>query len=56
MSLTPNGSPVEAAGIEHIDGLYSYALVLTRNRSEPEDRSLEMRMTRPQSFASILGK
>jgi RNA polymerase sigma-70 factor (ECF subfamily) len=35
--LTPNGSPVEAAGIEHIDGLYSYALVLTRNRSEAED-------------------
>jgi RNA polymerase sigma-70 factor (ECF subfamily) len=37
MSLTPNGSPVEAAGIEHINGLYSYALVLTRNRSEAED-------------------
>jgi RNA polymerase sigma-70 factor (ECF subfamily) len=38
MSLTPNGPPaVEAAGIEHIDGLYSYALVLTRNRSEAED-------------------
>ena len=37
MSLTSNGSPVEAAGIEHIDGLYSYALVLTRNRSEAED-------------------
>jgi RNA polymerase sigma-70 factor, ECF subfamily len=37
MSLTPNGSPVEAAGIEPIDGLYSYALVLTRNRSEAED-------------------
>jgi RNA polymerase sigma-70 factor (ECF subfamily) len=37
MSLTPNGSPVETAGIEHIDGLYIYALVLTRNRSEAED-------------------
>jgi RNA polymerase sigma-70 factor (ECF subfamily) len=38
MSLTPNGPlAVEAAGIEHIDGLYSYALVLTRNRSEAED-------------------
>src|ERR1700716_1675144 len=37
MSLTPNGSPVEAAGIEHIDGLYSYALVLTRNHAEAED-------------------
>jgi RNA polymerase sigma-70 factor (ECF subfamily) len=37
MSLTPNSSPAEAAVIEHIDGLYSYALVLTRNRSEAED-------------------
>jgi RNA polymerase sigma-70 factor (ECF subfamily) len=38
MSLIPTGSNVvEAAGIEHIDGLYSYALVLTRNRSEAED-------------------
>lgn len=37
MSLTSNGSPLEAAGIEHIDRLYSYALVLTRNRSEAED-------------------
>jgi RNA polymerase sigma-70 factor, ECF subfamily len=38
MSFTPKGSPVaEAAGIEHIDGLFSYALVLTRNRSEAED-------------------
>jgi RNA polymerase sigma-70 factor, ECF subfamily len=35
--LTPTGSPLEAAGIEHIDGLYSYALVLTRNLSEAED-------------------
>jgi RNA polymerase sigma-70 factor (ECF subfamily) len=38
MSLTSSGSPaVEAVGIEHIDGLYSYALVLTRNRSQAED-------------------
>jgi len=37
MSLTPNGSPVEVAGIEHIDGLYSYALVLSRNQSAAED-------------------
>lgn len=38
MSLKPNGSPLkEVAGIEHIDGLFSYALVLTRNRSDAED-------------------
>jgi RNA polymerase sigma-70 factor (ECF subfamily) len=37
MYLTSNGPPVEAAGIEHIEGLYSYALVLTRSRSEAED-------------------
>src|SRR5215469_17900019 len=38
MSFTSNGSgAVEAVGIEFIDGLYSYALVLTRNRSEAED-------------------
>lgn len=38
MFLTLSGSPgVEASGIEFIDGLYSYALVLTRNRSEAED-------------------
>jgi RNA polymerase sigma-70 factor, ECF subfamily len=37
MSLTSNGSPLEAAGIEHIDELYSYAIELTRNRSEAED-------------------
>jgi RNA polymerase sigma-70 factor (ECF subfamily) len=38
MALTSNGSTAgQAAGIEHIDGLYSYALILTRNRSEAED-------------------
>jgi RNA polymerase sigma-70 factor (ECF subfamily) len=38
MSLTPVGShAVESAGIEPIDGLYRYALVLTHNRSEAED-------------------
>lgn len=30
-------SPADAVGVEHIDGLYSYALVLTRNRTEAED-------------------
>jgi RNA polymerase sigma-70 factor (ECF subfamily) len=34
----PNGSsPKEAAGLAHIDGLFSYAVVLTRNRSDAED-------------------
>ncbi len=38
MSLIPNGSPTAAAaGIEHIDGLYSYAMALSRNRSDAED-------------------
>jgi RNA polymerase sigma-70 factor (ECF subfamily) len=38
MFVKPTGSHQEdAAGIEYIDGLYSYALVLTRNRSEAED-------------------
>jgi RNA polymerase sigma-70 factor, ECF subfamily len=27
----------DATGIEHLDGLYSYALVLTRNHAEAED-------------------
>jgi RNA polymerase sigma-70 factor (ECF subfamily) len=27
----------DATGIEHLDGLYSYAMVLTRNRAEAED-------------------
>jgi RNA polymerase sigma-70 factor (ECF subfamily) len=40
MFLKPNTSPAADAdivGVEHIDGLYSYALVLSRNRSEAED-------------------
>lgn len=38
MSWAPNSSIVEnVVGIEHIDGLYSYALVLTRNHAEAED-------------------
>src|ERR1700760_29790 len=37
MSLTPDGSSADAAGIEYIDELYSYARRLTRNRSEAED-------------------
>ncbi len=30
------GQP-DATGIEYLDGLYSYALVLTRNHAEAED-------------------
>ncbi len=38
MFQKPNGiSSKEAAGITHIDGLFSYAVVLTRNRSDAED-------------------
>ena len=38
MFQKPNTShAADIVGIEHIDGLYSYALVLTRNRSEAED-------------------
>ncbi|MEI9977781.1 MAG: sigma-70 family RNA polymerase sigma factor [Edaphobacter sp.] len=38
MVTTSNGSSFEVTVlIEHIDGLYSYALVLTRNRSDAED-------------------
>ena len=32
------GTGIESAvGIEHVDGLYGYAMVLTRNRTEAED-------------------
>ena len=40
MFLKPNTPPAADAdivGVEHIDGLYSYALMLSRNRSEAED-------------------
>jgi RNA polymerase sigma-70 factor (ECF subfamily) len=30
-------SHAETVGLEHIDGLYGYAMVLTRNRTEAED-------------------
>src|SRR5882757_3022736 len=32
-----NPTSQETTGIEHIDGLFGYALILTRNRSEAED-------------------
>ena len=34
---TPPAADADIVGVEHIDGLYSYALVLSRNRSEAED-------------------
>jgi RNA polymerase sigma-70 factor (ECF subfamily) len=38
MFQMPNTLPTaDVVGVEHINGLYSYALVLTRNRSEAED-------------------
>ena len=37
MSSNQQASQEPTAGIEHIDGLYNYALVLTRNRTDAED-------------------
>src|SRR5258708_10224876 len=38
MPLKNNGSgQADTLGIEHIDGLYGYAMVLTRNRTDAED-------------------
>lgn len=37
--MSPNQHAIQesSAGIEHIDGLYGYALVLTQNRTDAED-------------------
>jgi RNA polymerase sigma-70 factor (ECF subfamily) len=38
MFQKPNTSPAaDIVGVEHIGGLFSYAMVLTRNRNEAED-------------------
>jgi RNA polymerase sigma-70 factor (ECF subfamily) len=38
MSWNHDGAgPTDATGIEHLDGLYSYAMVLSRNHVEAED-------------------
>src|ERR1700737_5555998 len=38
MSWNHDGtSQADATGIEHLDGLYSYAMVLSRNHAEAED-------------------
>lgn len=38
MFLKPNTPPAaDIVGVEHINGLYGYAMVLTHNRSEAED-------------------
>src|SRR5882757_4950350 len=38
MSLNDDGAgKVEATGVEYLDGLYSYALVLTRNHADAEN-------------------
>src|ERR1700758_4547114 len=38
MSWNDEGAgQADTTGIEHVDGLYSYALVLTRNHAEAED-------------------
>lgn len=38
MSWNHDGAgQADATGIEHLDGLYSYAMVLSRNHAEAED-------------------
>lgn len=37
MSTDPHAKKECAPGIEHVDGLYGYALVLTQNRTDAED-------------------
>jgi RNA polymerase sigma-70 factor (ECF subfamily) len=37
MSFSQHAKQESSAGIEHIDGLYGYALVLAQNRSDAED-------------------
>jgi RNA polymerase sigma-70 factor, ECF subfamily len=37
MSPDPNAQEESAPGIEHIDGLYGYALTLSQNRTDAED-------------------
>jgi RNA polymerase sigma-70 factor (ECF subfamily) len=37
MSWNQSGAVLDAAGLEYIDGLYGYAIVLTRNHAEAED-------------------
>jgi RNA polymerase sigma-70 factor (ECF subfamily) len=38
MSWNHDGADqADATGIEHLDGLYSYAMVLSRNHAEAED-------------------
>jgi RNA polymerase sigma-70 factor, ECF subfamily len=37
MSPDPSAEKESAAGIEHIDGLYGFALTLTQNRTDAED-------------------
>ena len=50
MSLFQDAPPVEPGVIEHIDGLYSYALALTRSRSEADDLVQE---TYVRAFAAV---
>ena len=37
MSFPQHANQQSTAGIEHIDGLYGYALILTQNRTDAED-------------------
>ena len=43
MSWNHDGTgQADATGIEHLDGLYSYAMVLSRNHAEAEDLVVEI--------------
>jgi RNA polymerase sigma-70 factor (ECF subfamily) len=45
----------DATGIEHLDGLYSYAMVLSRNRAEAEDLVQETYIRAIQALGRLRG-
>jgi RNA polymerase sigma-70 factor, ECF subfamily len=54
MSWNHDGaSQADATGIEHLDGLYSYAMVLSRNRAEAEDLVQETHVRAIQALGRL---